>query len=101
MLCQRVNLKTLAIDKCERRAGFYVATGIAPAMSVKMAGEGSQYAAVTVDANGDYLDGAQRGGPFFAPPYAIPVSDGWRGFLAWHHSPGHSHREYSSALKQR
>jgi len=36
---------------------FYYATGITSAMSVKMVGAGSQYAAAFVDANGAYLDG--------------------------------------------
>jgi hypothetical protein len=42
-----------------RTCFFYMATGITPAMSAKMVGAGSQYAAATVDANGDYLDGSK------------------------------------------
>jgi hypothetical protein len=43
-----------------RTSFFYFATGITPAMAVKNVGGGSQYAAVTVDANRDYLDGAKN-----------------------------------------
>jgi len=43
-----------------RTCFFYLATGITPAMSVKMVGAGSQYAAATVDADGNYLDGGKN-----------------------------------------
>ena len=39
---------------------FFVATGITPAMSMKMVGVGSQYAAAFVDAQGQTLDGGNH-----------------------------------------
>jgi hypothetical protein len=39
---------------------FFYATGITPAMSMKMVGAGSQYAAAFVDSKGQPLDGGKR-----------------------------------------
>jgi hypothetical protein len=58
-----------------RTCFFYVATGITPAMSVKMVGAGSQYAAVMVDADGNYLDGGKNY-QLHLPPN-IPVYAFW------------------------
>lgn len=45
----------------DARAGFfYLATGISPAMAVKIVGGGSQYAGATVDADRNYLDGGKN-----------------------------------------
>jgi hypothetical protein len=51
-----------------RTAFFYMATGITPAMPAKTVGQGSQYAAVTSDADRNYLDGSKN------------VLPGWRWF---------------------
>jgi hypothetical protein len=58
-----------------RTCFFYVATGITPAMSVKMIGAGSQYACITLDADGNYLDG----GKYYRlhlPPN-VPINNFW------------------------
>jgi hypothetical protein len=39
---------------------FFYATGVTPAMTEKMVGEGSQYAGAFVDAKGNPLDGSKR-----------------------------------------
>ena len=54
---------------------FFYATGITPAMSMKMVGAGSQYAAAFVDAKGQPLDGGKTY-RLHLPP-GIPAKDFW------------------------
>jgi len=54
---------------------FYYATGITPAMSAKMVGVGSQYAAAMVDADGNPFDGG-RTYRLRLPP-DVPANDFW------------------------
>jgi hypothetical protein len=54
---------------------FFYATGITPAMSAKMVGEGSQYAAAFTDAQGKPLDGAKTY-RLHLPPN-IPAKNFW------------------------
>ncbi len=42
-----------------RTSFFYMATGITPAMAMRMTGIGSQYLFLAKDANGDFFDGAK------------------------------------------
>ena len=46
-----------------------------PAMALKMVGLGSQYALLTVDSNGDYLDGAKN--YRLRIPADVPAKDFW------------------------
>jgi hypothetical protein len=54
---------------------FYYATGITPAMAMKMVGVGSQYAAAFVDSQGKPLDGSKTY-KIHLPPN-IPAKDFW------------------------
>jgi len=54
---------------------FFYATGITPAMTEKMIGQGSQYAAAFVDAKGNPLDGSKTY-RLHMPPN-IPAKDFW------------------------
>lgn len=58
-----------------RTAFFYLATGISPAMAVKMVGSGSQYAFNSVDKDKNYLDGGKTY-RLHLPPN-IPVKQFW------------------------
>jgi hypothetical protein len=54
---------------------FFYATGITPAMAMKMVGKGSQYAVASVDANGDPLDGSKNYKVHLPPN--IPAKNFW------------------------
>ena len=54
---------------------FFYATGITPAMTEKMVGQGSQYAAAFVDAKGNPLDGSNT--YKLRMPPNIPAKDFW------------------------
>ena len=58
-----------------RTSFFYFATGISPAMVLKIVGGGSQYATVTVDADGNYFDGGKTY-RLHLPPN-IPINNFW------------------------
>ena len=63
------------LDLDARTYFFYVATGVTPAMVVKMVGIGSQYALTEHDAAGQYLDGAKNY-RLHLPPN-MPAKDFW------------------------
>jgi hypothetical protein len=54
---------------------FFYATGVTPAMTMKMVGEGSQYAGAFVDAKGNPLDGSKT--YRIRMPPSIPAKDFW------------------------
>ena len=54
---------------------FFYATGVTPAMTEKMVGEGSQYAGAFVDAKGNPLDGSKTYSVHMPPN--IPAKDFW------------------------
>jgi hypothetical protein len=58
-----------------RIAFFYPATGITPAMCMRLTGIGSQYLIAARDANGEFLDGAQS--YRLSLPAGIPESRFW------------------------
>jgi hypothetical protein len=58
-----------------RTTFMYFAAGITPAMSAKIVGGGSQYAAATFDSKGHYLDGSKTY-RLHLPPN-IPVNNFW------------------------
>ena len=58
-----------------RSTFFYAATGITPAMVVKIVGGGSQYATATFDSKGNYLDGSKTYRLHL--PKNIPVNNFW------------------------
>ena len=63
------------LDLDARALYFYVSGGVSPAMTVKMVGIGSQYAAAFVDANGHPLDGGKT--YWLHLPPNIPAKDFW------------------------
>jgi hypothetical protein len=63
------------LDLDARALYFYCSWGVSPAMTVKMVGVGSQYAAATVDANGHPFDGSKKY-RLHLPPN-IPAKDFW------------------------
>jgi hypothetical protein len=54
---------------------FFYATGVTPAMTLKMVGEGSQYAGAFVDAKGNPLDGSKTYSLHMPPN--VPAKDFW------------------------
>jgi len=58
-----------------RTVFFYMATGITPAMSVKIVGGGSQYAGATSDSDGNYLDGGNN--YRLQLPPNVPINNFW------------------------
>jgi hypothetical protein len=63
------------LDADAKSMFFFYATGITPAMTEKMVGRGSQYAAAFVDAKGNPLDGSKT--YKLHMPANIPAKDFW------------------------
>jgi hypothetical protein len=66
---------TGAIDLTARSSFFYVATGVTPAMCMRLTGIGSQYLLNSVDENGNPLDGSKTYKVTF--PKGIPAERFW------------------------
>src|SRR3954452_8833457 len=64
-----------AVNLDAKNMFFFYATGVTPAMTMKMVGEGSQYAGAFVDAKGNPLDGSKTY-RLHMPPN-IPAKDFW------------------------
>jgi hypothetical protein len=64
-----------AVDLAAKAMFFFYATGVTPAMTMKMVGQGSQYAGAFVDAKGSPLDGS-KSYSLHMPPN-IPAKDFW------------------------
>jgi hypothetical protein len=64
-----------AVDLAAKAMFFFYATGVTPAMTMKMVGEGSQYAGAFVDAKGNPLDGSKTYSLHMPPN--IPAKDFW------------------------
>lgn len=64
-----------AINLTARASFFYVATGVTPAMCMRLTGLGSQYLLNNVDENGDPLDGSKTYKVTF--PKGIPAERFW------------------------
>jgi len=64
-----------AVNLDARSMFFFYATGVTPAMTMKMVGEGSQYAGAFVDAKGNPLDGSKTY-KLHMPPN-IPAKNFW------------------------
>ena len=64
-----------AVDLAAKAMFFFYATGVTPAMTMKMVGQGSQYAGAFVDAKGNPLDGSKTYN-LHKPPN-IPAKDFW------------------------
>ena len=62
----------------EKALFFFYATGVTPAMTEKMVGQGSQYAGAFVDAKGNPLDGSKTYRLHMPPQYSC------QGFLVVH-----------------
>jgi hypothetical protein len=64
-----------AVDLAAKAMFFFYATGVTPAMTMKMVGQGSQYAGAFVDAKGNPLDGSKTYS--LRMPPNIPAKDFW------------------------
>jgi hypothetical protein len=64
-----------AVDLAAKAMFFFYATGVTPAMTMKMVGQGSQYAGAFVDAKGNPLDGSKTYSLHMPPN--IPAKDFW------------------------
>jgi hypothetical protein len=64
-----------AVDLDAKAMFFFYATGVTPAMTMKMVGEGSQYAGAFVDAKSNPLDGSKTYSLHMPPN--IPAKDFW------------------------